>query len=191
MTIVSYYVAQSLDGYIADLSHGVSWLDSIAPNEVVQSFRQPGDTENLFKYEDYLKSVGAIVMGRKTYDFLVQYGSNPYQGIETWVLSESLSAKAPLLPGIQLAPPSMDLKTFVSDLMNRTNKRIWIVGGGDVAAQVLELDLLDEIIVSIAPRTLQAGIPLFRSLNMTSVKNWKLTQTQITENGFVQLCYRK
>ena len=41
------------------------------------------------------------------------------------------------------------------------DRNIWMVGGGDLAAQLAEAGLLDELMVSIAPVTLGAGRPLF------------------------------
>ena len=41
------------------------------------------------------------------------------------------------------------------------DKDIWVVGGGDLAAQWAEAGLLQELIVYIAPVTLGAGRPLF------------------------------
>jgi dihydrofolate reductase len=40
-------------------------------------------------------------------------------------------------------------------------KDIWVIGGGDLAAQFAEAGLLDRVMVSIAPVTLGAGRPLF------------------------------
>lgn len=39
-------------------------------------------------------------------------------------------------------------------------KDVWVVGGGDLAGQFAEAELLDEMVVSIAPVTLGAGRPL-------------------------------
>ena len=41
------------------------------------------------------------------------------------------------------------------------DKDIWVVGGGDLAAQWAEAGLLQELILYIAPVTLGAGRPLF------------------------------
>ena len=41
------------------------------------------------------------------------------------------------------------------------DQNIWVVGGGDLAGQFADADLLDEIIVSVAPVTLGSGAPLF------------------------------
>ncbi len=40
-------------------------------------------------------------------------------------------------------------------------KDVWVVGGGDLAAQFADPGLLDELIVYIAPVFLGAGAPLF------------------------------
>jgi dihydrofolate reductase len=40
-------------------------------------------------------------------------------------------------------------------------KDVWVVGGGDLAAQFADAGMLDEMIVSIAPVTLGSGRPLF------------------------------
>jgi dihydrofolate reductase len=37
---------------------------------------------------------------------------------------------------------------------------VWVVGGGDVAAQFVSAGLVDEMIVSYAPCTLGAGSPV-------------------------------
>ena len=40
-------------------------------------------------------------------------------------------------------------------------RNVWVVGGGDLAAQFADAGLLDEVIVYIAPVFLGAGAPLF------------------------------
>ncbi|MFC8321353.1 dihydrofolate reductase family protein, partial [Gordonia sp. NPDC057248] len=41
------------------------------------------------------------------------------------------------------------------------DRHVWVVGGGDLAAQFAEAGMLDDVIVSIAPVTLGSGRPLF------------------------------
>jgi riboflavin biosynthesis pyrimidine reductase len=41
------------------------------------------------------------------------------------------------------------------------HRRVWLAGGGSVAAQVLALDRLDEVIATIAPTALGSGPALF------------------------------
>ena len=55
-------------------------------------------------------------------------------------------------------------------------KDVWVVGGGDLAAQFAEAGLLDELMVSIAPVTLGAGRPLFP-------RKFDLELTELARNG--------
>ena len=56
-----YYTASSLDGYIVDESDSLDWLTS---REI--------DPDGPFGYDEFIKSVGALVMGSSTYEWLVQ-----------------------------------------------------------------------------------------------------------------------
>ena len=40
------------------------------------------------------------------------------------------------------------------------DKNVWIVGGGELAGAFADADLLDELILGVAPVTLGAGVPL-------------------------------
>jgi hypothetical protein len=56
MAILSYYVAQSLDGFIADPQSGVDWLESFQPGSLAWTKTQ-GDhrRESLFGYQESLE----------------------------------------------------------------------------------------------------------------------------------------
>lgn len=53
---------------------------------------------------------------------------------------------------------------------------IWLVGGGDLVGQFADRDLLDEVIVSIAPITLGGGAPLLP-------RRMELRLTELGRNG--------
>ena len=62
-------------------------------------------------------------------------------------------------------------------------KDLWVVGGGDLAAQFAEAGLLDTVMVSIAPVTLGAGRPLFP-------RKFDLRLTELAQNrAFVCATY--
>lgn len=50
------YIATSIDGYIATLSGGLDWLENI-----------PNPDESDFGYNDFIKRIDAIVMGKNTF----------------------------------------------------------------------------------------------------------------------------
>ncbi len=192
MATLSYYVAQSLDGFIADSNSSVDWLESFQPGVLAWTKTQAEyRPESLFGYEEYLSQVDAVVFGRKTYDFLVKYGSNPYAAMESWVISKSLKPTVALLPGVSLSSSvSTDAMAFLAWLKERHPRRVWLVGGGDIAKQALLADLLDEMVLTIIPKCIGAGVPLFQRQTALQ-KNWALIQAGATVNGAVQLLYRR
>ena len=61
------YIAMSLDGFIAGPDHDLSWLTGADPD--APSEAPPGDTDpDALTYEDFMSTVGALLMGRSTYD---------------------------------------------------------------------------------------------------------------------------
>jgi len=70
---ITYYVASSLDGYIAKEDGDVSWLEQLnIPME------ETG-------YDEFYSTVDAIVMGRNTYKMIVSFGQWPYGDKPGWV----------------------------------------------------------------------------------------------------------
>jgi dihydrofolate reductase len=67
-------------------------------------------------------------------------------------------------------------------------RNIWIVGGGELIKQYMELDEIDEYRITIAPVILGNGIPLFKEIE----NKIDLSLVQITKrNQFVELVYRR
>ena len=79
MPRVIVYIAMSLDGFIADRDGGVGWLDDIHPSEA------DGD----FGYAEFYDSVGSLIMGRATYDQVLDFGAWPYPGKPTCVFTSN------------------------------------------------------------------------------------------------------
>ena len=71
MARVRFYVATSLDGFIADREGSVEWL---APYDA-----------RLYGYDRFLAEVGALIMGRRTYEMICHYLSG-------WASEEELFA---------------------------------------------------------------------------------------------------
>ena len=74
---ITYSVAASVDGFIAREDGDVSWLDEMNIDS------------NGTGLEEFFRSIGGLVMGRKTYDFVFNYGSWPYEDKPTWVCTHS------------------------------------------------------------------------------------------------------
>lgn len=149
MPVFRYYTATSLDGFIADEHDGLDWLLS-----------QPIDEHGPMNYDDFISGVGALVMGATTYEWLVRQSTAaewPYDLPSYIFTHRSLAPAAPNVAFLAGAPA--DHRQTL--LRAAGGKDVWVVGGGDLAAQFAEAGMLDDVIVSIAPVFLGRGRPLF------------------------------
>lgn len=143
-----YYTASSLDGFIVDDHGSLDWLLS-----------RDIDVDGPFGYEAFARSVGALVMGSQTYEWIVRNepAAWPYEQ-PTWVLTSRPGVVADGHPvrvfGGEVAELHPHLVAAAGD------RDVWVVGGGVVAAQFVEAGLVDEVIVSYAPCTLGKGAPV-------------------------------
>ncbi|MGI9112831.1 MAG: dihydrofolate reductase family protein [Gaiellaceae bacterium] len=94
-------------------------------------------------------------MGAGTWDFMVRHGSWPYGEKPTWVVTHA-EALTPL-DGAVVEPFAGELPDLVRQLGERGLKRTWLVGGGDLAGQLLAADLIDELILTLAPTLVGRG----------------------------------
>ena len=152
MTRTSYYTATTLDGFIADEQDSLAWL-------FVQGQKDP---THRFGYETFISTVGAIVMGRTTYEWVVDHLSTseeawPYS-MPAWVMTH---ADLTALPGADIRFAAGDVAEVHREMKEVAGDQdVWIVGGGDLVGQFADAGLLDEVIAQIAPVTLGAGRPL-------------------------------
>jgi len=170
------YIAASLDGYIARPDGSLDWLTSVpAP--------QTGD----YGYNELLESIGTIIMGRKTYETIIGFGVDwPYTGKNTYVATTNKNVQVKSPDTYLLTDP---INEFVRKLKQKTQKDIWLAGGGEVIAKFINKGLLDTIIITLIPKIIGTGIPLF-SDNLKET-NWRLINTQSFNTGVVNLTYEK
>jgi riboflavin biosynthesis pyrimidine reductase len=140
----------SMDGRIASAEHGLEFLDSISGSG-------PSD------FDEFIASVDGVLLGAATLRWLVRHGHGwPHDDLPTWLVShdEALaeSVRPTRAPLVRVAGAVMR----AIELMEKSGRRrVWLAGGGSVAAQVFELDRLDEVIATVAPTALGAGPALF------------------------------
>jgi dihydrofolate reductase len=82
---------------------------------------------------------------------------------------------------------SGDLKALVDEKLAPLYRNIWLVGGAMLSQSFLELDLVDEIRLTIAPVLLGDGLRLFG--DSRTERRWDLKTVVPYRNGFVELSY--
>ncbi|WP_063052055.1 dihydrofolate reductase family protein [Nocardia arthritidis] len=157
-----YYVAVSLDGYIAGPAGEFdfypfdtemsAWISGRYP-EFVPSHLRPlvgmaVDEQN--------KRFDTAVMGRGTYEPALSEGvTSPYAHMKQYVVSSTLGRIDD--PAVELV--ERDPLGLVRELKQTEGGDIWLVGGGELAAQLL--GELDEMIIKSYPVVAGGGISAF------------------------------
>jgi dihydrofolate reductase len=175
MATTSYYVAVSLDGFITREDEVMDWLSN---------YNAPLETP--YDYEPFYKTVSAVVMGRKTYDKVLSFGEYAYQGKPGLVLSKDADFQVKE-SGVESA--SSNWKEKLEAIKASAEGRVWLVGGGEVANLFVKENLLDEIILTLIPETIGAGIPWLGSVPLSA--GWVLSEHYISKNNVVQLVYTR
>ncbi|KGR74386.1 dihydrofolate reductase family protein [Ureibacillus sinduriensis] len=157
------FIASSLDGYIATKEDSLDWL-----------FEVEGEGDN--GYSEFYETVDTVVMGKRTYDWLINQGLEefPYKNKVCYVYTRSCLEDTENVKFV-----NGDVKEFVEKLKRKNGKNIWLVGGGELLQAFIQEEMVDEFIVTIAPTILGSGIPLFRegsyqmNLSLLGTKNYK------------------
>ncbi len=178
MTEVTYYVAATLDGFIAGPSGELDWL---------HPFEQAGTDYGL---ADFRAGVDALVMGRTTYAVARSFGDWPYGERPAWVLSHQDA------PTDGSLPPSVfwcaaQPRELVAQWMDRDLRQVWLVGGGQLAGQFLRAGLVDHLMLATIPVTLGAGLPLWGVPQTMAPQHWTLQAHQAYPNGVLTQHFKR
>lgn len=171
MSKVICNLAISLDGYIAKLDHSVNFLPSEMNEENSQSFK------------DFLNDIDVIVMGSTSYDRMIELGGNQFEDKLTYVLTTQEYADEKNVIFIE-----KELDELLIDIKDNAKKNIWLFGGAKVLKQFIEIDAVDEFIITIVPIIIGTGIPLF--LFTKEEKELELVRTEIIDQN-VTLHYKR
>jgi riboflavin biosynthesis pyrimidine reductase len=149
---VVWYTAMSMDGRIASADHDLGFLDTVDTGGV-------GEQE----FPALIASLDAVLVGASTLRWLVGGGHGwPHDDIPTWLISHDESLAESVRPTrAPLRRVEGDIGVALDEIEAAGHNRVWLAGGGDLAAQVLALDRLDEVIVTIAPTVVGRGPALF------------------------------
>jgi dihydrofolate reductase len=143
----SVFVGTSVDGFIARQNGEFDFL--------------PADPEP-HGYDEFIASVDAIVMGRKTFETVLGFEAWPYGDKRVVVLSSRPVDLTAVRGGIleQMSGPPAEIVTRLA----ASGVNHIYVDGGITIQRFLRAGLIDRLIVTRVPVLIGDGIPLFGSL---------------------------
>ncbi len=181
MGVIQYYVAQSLDGYIAESDGGLDWLLGYEGPITDASEATEGT------YDEFFAQVGAAAMGSATYEFILAEANEgwPYEGRPCWVFT---TRDLPVARGADVRFVNGPVGSVGERMKASAGERnLWLIGGGDLASQFADEGLLDQLLVTVVPVVLGAGLPTFA--RRLEGKGLRLTRTRAFANGMTELAY--
>lgn len=177
MRALIYYVATTLDGFIA---HPDGRFDGFVP-----------EGDHIDAFFGALSDFGAVLMGRRTYAVGLAEGvTSPYPMIPEQLVFSTTMQRAPD-PAIELVRG--DAIGRVKQLKASPGKPIWLCGGSVLAGALWQAGLIDRIVVKQNPVLFGAGLPLFAGADAPDrprTRPLTLEHLRRFDSGVVQLHYR-
>jgi len=178
-----YAINTSLDGYIEDASGSFDWS---TPDEDVHMF-----------YNDMMRGIGTQLLGRRMYETMAVWETEPSLAEESAVLADFAAAwqdSDKLVYSTTLAHPVTTRTRIVRALeadevraLKEASTRDVLVGGPGLAAHALRAGVVDEILLMLFPVVVGSGKPaLPKDLRL----NLELIDERRFGNGAVHVAYR-
>ncbi|TGN06705.1 dihydrofolate reductase family protein [Leptospira bandrabouensis] len=168
------FIASSLDGFIARSDGSINWLAS----------EKYTLENNDLGYTLFMQSIDCIVMGRATFETVLQFEPYPFPTVPVFVLTHNSEYRIQSNHPISIFNGTLENLTF--ELEKRQFKSVY-VDGGQVIQSFVSKQMLSEIILTRIPVLLGSGLPLFGHLAQD--QNLKHIKTIAYANGFVQSEY--
>lgn len=182
-----YYIATSIDGFIADAAGRTDGIP-VRPETLTVLFDRypetcPTHVREALGITSEPKRFDTVIMGSATHQPALDAGlTSAYPHLTQFVATHrELPADATLqvIRG--------DVAATVSALKREEGADIWLCGGGDLAGQLI--DVIDEIQLKVNPVLFGTGIPLFGGLGGTT--EFEQTGCEAVPGGVALLTYRR
>jgi dihydrofolate reductase len=164
MRKVLVFMMTSLDGYIADPNGGIDW-------------HVTDDEFNDFAARQ-IDSVSMILFGRVTYEGMASYWPTPFAIENDPVIANQMNTMPKLVFSRTLDKADWQNTRLVKDhiaeeitaLKQQDGKDLIIFGSNQLSASFINMGLIDELRIMVAPVLLGAGISLFEGANLHKLK---------------------
>jgi dihydrofolate reductase len=186
---VSVFIATSLDGFIARPDGAIDWLPGSGENDDEGGEGTGGqDTAEVEEHgwESFWGSVDCLILGRNSFEKVLEFSFWPYEGTRTIVLTsrqaypvlEELEGKVELYGG--------DPEGLVARLAAEGHQRLYVDGGKTIQSFLRE-GLITDMTITTIPVLIGEGIPLFGPLEQDV--RLKHLATESYASGLVQSQY--
>jgi dihydrofolate reductase len=172
-----WHTMMSLDGFIAGPNDDMSWAFGL----------DAGSGETVDKV---VASTGALLVGRRTQDVEDRLQPGFYGGAfrgPFFVLRHDPPPEPPVVKGITGRFLDVDIEEAVTIAKKAAGEDDVVVLGANIARQCLENELLDEIVIHVAPVLVGGGVRLFERAGGEPVKLRPITS--VDEGGMTVLRY--
>ncbi|MFT4294039.1 MAG: dihydrofolate reductase family protein [Micropruina sp.] len=177
-----YYVAVSIDGYIAapDGSYDAFPLEGDHLSVIVGEFADalPAHVLTALGIEPPRTRFDTVIQGRHSYDIARTVGiERPYAQLREYVATRS-----------ETTPPegvtfTADALATVRALKREDGLAIYLCGGGELAGALLPE--IDRLVLKRNPVVLGAGIPMFGGGTAAPVRSFRLVSARTFNSGVV------
>ncbi|WP_228002873.1 dihydrofolate reductase family protein [Nocardia australiensis] len=191
MRKLTYYVASTIDGFIATEDGSVDFfpvggdhgpaITAQYPETLPTKVREALGVDRQNRYFD------SVLMGRKTHDFGVRTGtSSPYAHLRQFVVSTTLPESPD--PAVELI--ATDPLQKVRELKRDNGLGIWLCGGGELAQALLPE--IDQIFLKLYPVVLGRGRPLFGAgMRQPDAARFRVITSRVFEDGVAFMKYSR
>jgi dihydrofolate reductase len=167
---VRVFCAVSLDGFLAGVDDDLSWLP------------EPSDDGDDGGFAAFLSDVGALLMGRRTYDVVDGFDVPwPYGGRPVLVATHRPLAST----HTQVRAVAGTIHTLVAQALEAARGQDVYVDGGHLVRDALDAGLVDRVTLTQVPVVLGHGIPLFAGCSAR--RRFRPTAVRPLAHGMVQL----
>lgn len=173
MRSIVYDVATSLDGFIA------------GPDDDISMY--PAEGAHLDDYLARLKTYDTVIMGRRTYEFGYAYGLEPGKRAYPHMDHHILSRRLELPADAEVAVVRDDWLGAVERLKRGPGGDIYLCGGGQLAGLLAANDLIDRLVLKLAPVVIGGGVKLFEGID--GWHGFDLREAKPYDSGVVLLTY--
>jgi dihydrofolate reductase len=171
-----FYAAISNDGFLAGPEGDMSWAEK---------YLASGDD---YGYFELVSRSSAILMGRATFDFEIESGVRGPRPLPTYVLTHIPEFYKDVLDE-NIFFTGGDISKVIALIKLKHPGTIFIMGGADVANQLLDANLIDSMRLFVCPEQLGSGIKAFK--DDTSYNNFTLVDEREYASGIIEEIYQR